>query len=856
METPIIPKPIKRYKGTLYFSFTWFDLAIISAHIITAIVLWVTMPLGYWPKFGITFLLIFLAVIITVPINDKKLYFTALRALQYIFSKKGYSPKRVDLLIPYRETTEDGMIKLKSGSFIRPIHLTGFNIAILQEQEQLSRISAFREIAKMNGISYSIIKQNLPNNLDNQYAVIDEARSRTKNKRFQSALDMNKAIIDKLSKEELTKADKYFFLIYGDKETIQKAMHRILSYLTTAFLQPRLTVKQESQQILNDFYMISNKQTIKTTLKEKTSFRADHIQMNGKFTRIYAITEFPRWAGIGWMNILNLGSEYSWSTTVEPYDKAKATKKLDKVIRSLAEKSLSAKKASQQTQSDSYMDGLYQLNDLIHADGESLVSTYTFVKINAKTKEEFNRLNSRLVSELKSKGLKYDELKFLQKEAFESILPKSTASTKKITSLELPSIALAYGFPFYSEVHRDVNGLYLGYTPSGNNVFFDIWQRDTNRQNSNGIILGTSGSGKSTISKKLMKDQLLVGRKIIAIDPEREYKKLAKSLDGEWVNFGSDTKGNNENRINPLQFLKNESGDRALLSSHIQFLEQFFRTLFPSLTIVEISVLRKVVVDVYKQNKITSKNSHMKIANDKFPILSDVTKQLRKQIKTTKDAFDKDTLKTLIIYFECFELDSPEAKLWNGYTNFDIHKSHLTIMDTHSLGESGNKRLSNSQMFLLLKIVNNLMVQNKILMDEGKPHTKLMIVIDEAHLMIDERQPAALDFMYQMVKRARKYNALTLITTQNIRDFIGGNEDIKRKTSAIINTSQYAFLLKMNSGDIDDLDGVYSSTGGLTMVEKDTLATAPVGKAILAIGSKDRKIIQVDITDEELALWE
>lgn len=46
------------------------------------------------------------------------------------------------------------------------------------------------------------------------------------------------------------------------------------------------------------------------------------------------------------------------------------------------------------------------------------------------------------------------------------------------------------------------------------------------------------------------------------------------------------------------------------------------------------------------------------------------------------------------------------------------------------------------------------------------------IVIDEAHLAIDRDNPAALNFIYQMVKRIHKYKLkrkfLLLLTTPNI----------------------------------------------------------------------------------------
>ncbi|WP_425382362.1 hypothetical protein [Spiroplasma endosymbiont of Melieria omissa] len=68
---------------------------------------------------------------------------------------------------------------------------------------------------------------------------------------------------------------------------------------------------------------------------------------------------------------------------------------------------------------------------------------------------------------------------------------------------------------------------------------------------------------------------------------------------------------------------------------------------------------------------------------------------------------------------------------------------------------------------------------------------ELIIVIGEAHLAIDKDNPVALNFMYQMVKRCRKYHAGIIITTQNIDDFTG-TKDIKKKTTTMINNTDLA----------------------------------------------------------------
>ena len=58
-------------------------------------------------------------------------------------------------------------------------------------------------------------------------------------------------------------------------------------------------------------------------------------------------------------------------------------------------------------------------------------------------------------------------------------------------------------------------------------------------------------------------------------------------------------------------------------------------------------------------------------------------------------------------------------------------------------------------------------------------------------MFIDDKYPIALDFMYNLVKRIRKYDGMEIVITQNVKDFVGSPE-IARKSSVIIKVSQYS----------------------------------------------------------------
>ena len=114
-------------------------------------------------------------------------------------------------------------------------------------------------------------------------------------------------------------------------------------------------------------------------------------------------------------------------------------------------------------------------------------------------------------------------------------------------------------------------------------------------------------------------------------------------------------------------------------------------------------------------------------------------------------------------------------------------------------------------MLLVLKWVENEVIKNRDYNSKFKADRKIIVAIDEAHVFIDEKFPIALDFMYQLGKRIRKYNGMQIVITQNIKDFTGSAE-LARKSSAIINVSQYSLIFSLSPNDMSDLCSLYEKS--------------------------------------------
>jgi hypothetical protein len=132
---------------------------------------------------------------------------------------------------------------------------------------------------------------------------------------------------------------------------------------------------------------------------------------------------------------------------------------------------------------------------------------------------------------------------------------------------------------------------------------------------------------------------------------------------------------------------------------------------------------------------------------------------------------------------------------------------------------------------------------------------KVIVVIDEAHVFIDEKYPIALDFMFQLAKRIRKYNGMQIVITQNIKDFVG-TEEIARKSTAIINACQYSFIFTLAPNDMDDLCKLYEKAGGINEREQEQIVSAPRGQAFTVMGPSSRTTFKVEVPEDVVAMFQ
>ena len=469
-----------------------------------------------------------------------------------------------------------------------------------------------------------------------------------------------------------------------------------------------------------------------------------------------------------------------------------------------------------------------------------IVSVY--IKVSAKDEERLNRKCSELESKLSALNFKVRNLANLTLLAFKSIAPFYTPDKLmgKISKRNMPMSTIAGGFIQARSGYNPGKGFVLGRDENGELIILDIFGLGDDIQNANLVCIGTSGSGKSFTLKHIATQLYALNVRLIFIDAEVEYKKLTKSLNGNWVNTG----GGEGGRINPLQIRvlpkddDMEEEDKGLgdYPLHFQFLRSFFKMYFADLTDLQLAILEKTLEELYKKFNITKDTDITTLKNTDFPILRDLYDYIEEKSKIEIENAQHYSVLLSLLY--------PIAKgsqetVWNGYTSVTT-SSKCICLDTSDL-QNGDERMKKAQYYNILTWCWQEIARNR---DE-----KVVLGCDEAHLMVDPQVPQALQFLKSAIKRARKYNSGIFVATQSVNDFL--DEKVRLYGQAILDNATNVIIMGADAQNIKDIKSLYDATDA----EEIVITSKTRGKAVIRIG-RQKYIAYIEAPPEEASLFE
>ena len=583
----------------------------------------------------------------------------------------------------------------------------------------------------------------------------------------------------------------------------------------------------------------------------KIKFSSAKYNIDGNNYRTYALTEYPLQVGNAWGASFFLLDRTKVVMKFQKAPKFDSEKKIDKAIMDMETKLYKTGKSSTRIELQTHLDTLRNLLAELKNSNQQLYDVNTFI-----TCEDAARKDVKSV--LKQEGFRYTELFSRQIDAFIST-GISMRDNIKDFQRGIPTYTLAGVFPFISSELQDETGFYLG--DNEYPVFLDFFKRDPQRVNSNMMVIGKSGSGKSFSTKTLLANFAADNTKIFIVDPEKEYANICEELHGKFIDVGTSLQGiiNPFNVIRALDKEEDDSKDVVegeetkpkvkvktddSFNQHLQFLEQFFKTILQGISSDAFEMINSLVLELYNNFNINENTELKNLKPEDYPTFDDLFKLLQEKLKTAKEEYVLNNLRVAEAYIRKFAKGGRNANLWNGPTSIETNENFVCF-NFQSLFAGNNEMLTSAQMLLVFKYIESEVINNKDYNDIHKSNRKIILVVDEAHLFINPKFPIALNFMTSMAKRIRKYGGMQIVITQNINDFVG-SEEIKRQSTAIINACQYSLIFSLSPNDVNDLIELYKNSGGINKTERNRIVSAGVGQAFIITSPTSRTMVQIN----------
>lgn len=255
-------------------------------------------------------------------------------------------------------------------------------------------------------------------------------------------------------------------------------------------------------------------------------FRQRHLTMGDMLCRVLVITGYPSRVEPAWLSkMVTLPGVFA-SVHVTPTDPLNLVNSINTSIGELAGRLETTGKALYRMRAETALKDAEILLKKVDQEQQNVFYVTVVFLVLAHDEDTLNRRSRRLESALAAPGMRGRALIFRQEEGLLaagpwSILPEKVSRAGRRNML---SETVAAAFPFASGGIKDGSGIVLGRDKSGGIVLVDVWKRGGDRPNSNLLVLGKSGVGKSFTVKLFLYREYIQGSKIIMIDPEREVR--------------------------------------------------------------------------------------------------------------------------------------------------------------------------------------------------------------------------------------------------------------------------------------------------------------------------------------------
>ena len=573
-------------------------------------------------------------------------------------------------------------------------------------------------------------------------------------------------------------------------------------------------------------------------------FNPSDFFISDKYATLLTVVSYPKFISPGYLSTLTTMAGIKVVIKHIPVPFSTISKMLNKQIAELKTNYQNERDRTIQERIRVDYESLEYFVSMLASSQSRIFDFQMHIMITANTKEELEMKKTNVKNYLDAMELRAVSLRFEQEKVLKSILPIfPKQDIEDRIGTPIPSITMAAMYPFIFDSIKDPGlSTLLGVDFSGGVILFNQFlykiKKENNRNNANMILLGTSGSGKSTAAKLLLRGHIRNGCQIVAIDPEDEIGEMARTYGGDTIDLG---KGGEYGMINPLQIVIDADEDEikqglgyTVLTRTLQFLKAFMKYYDPSIEEDVLTLFTEVVQSTYKRFGIDFDKDFYNYGPNDYPTFSDVYETIKAILMSMPEhTHERDIMERLELKIRPF---TNELKYYfNGHTTIQ-HDSDFIVFNIKELMNT-ESNIKNALFFNILKYAWGLCLNKDV---------DTVFMIDEAHVLLGDHNALGADFLAQVQRRARKYNTGSIIITQQPSDFAA--PEVLMQGKAIFDNASYYLVMGLKKQAVEDLSKLID----LNDNEAESIKQYSQGEALFVCGNR-RMRINVVVTPEELS---
>ena len=481
--------------------------------------------------------------------------------------------------------------------------------------------------------------------------------------------------------------------------------------------------------------------------------------------------------------LLDIDSNITVTIHMNTADPVKALKMVKKALTNIQKTKIDEQKKAVRSGYDmdilpaditAYEKDTLELLEDLNTSNQKIINATFLITCYGRTKSSMEKLVQRVSGIIQQANCNLRNLQYLQEQGLMASAPAGCNGTGVSRGITTKSAAVLVPFST-QEIFMPAPALYYGLNTLSNNMVLADRKK---LRTPNGMVLGTTGSGKSFSAKREILGCFLMTDDDVAIcDPEGEYFPLVHALKGQVVRLAT----NSTDYLKLMDIQAGDIGDREALRLKSDFIITLCDMLAGGkngLGNDEKGIIDQCIEKVYKCYFKNPLPENMPVLGDLYnELLRYEPANVEKELAMEAKAKAVRIANSLVLYVH------GSQNYFNHHTNVDS-QNRIICFDIKELGN----QLKELGMLVVQDAVWNRVSRNR----ERRIATRYYC--DEFHLLLKEKQTAL--YSVEIWKRFRKWGGIPTGLTQNVTDFLKSPE-----VEGILGNSDFIYMLNQSVPD-------------------------------------------------------